>query len=212
MDDNELKALWQSDETSTKQVNDNELEKMLEKKSAGILEKIQKIVKIEHYSNIVAAVALITYLLYQKIWLYAAIATPLMLLVIFYYKNLYNKVLNISYAENVLEHLKTCYSTLKDFKKRYIIGLCIIVPISYYLGYEIGFFITQDPTSSPIVQNDTLSENLPIITSESPINFIITNLVTFAISIVLIYFIFDWLYGKKIRAIKKMIDTLENEE
>ena len=213
MDDKELKALWQSDLTSTKQVDENELAQILKRRSDGVLEKLQKIVRIEHYSNIIAAIFLVSSLLYFKVWLIASIVCIVMFIVIFYYKNLYNKVLNISYTENVLEHLQNIHSTLNDFKKRYIFGLIIIVPLSYYFGLEYGYFINSDDSSQTGTINNYNSNPESFFKPDNELYFILINLITLIVCVVIIYFIFHWLYGKKIKQIKNMIDTLkENEE
>lgn len=200
MDDQELKSLWQTDIPKKEQPN---IEKLIEGKSIGILEKLQKTVKWEHYLNIVISILFVGLLIYEQRWWYALGLGVFLIGVIVYYKQLYDKVTHITYTENVVEYLTDTYNTLKDFKKRYIIGLIVIFPIAYILGFELGYDWGVESYNK-----EQLTEKLD--NYEEVVFFIIVNLITIVISAVVIHFVFQFLYGKHIKKIKAMIDGLVN--
>ncbi len=204
MDDQELKSLWQSESPKKQQPN---LEKTFKGKSIGILEKLQKTVKWEHYVNIIMSVLLVGFLCYEQKWWHAIGFSAFLLGVILYYKNLYDKVNNITYTENVVEYLTDTYSTLKDFEKRYIIGLIVIFPIAYALGFDVGYDVGHQLHGS-----EKIPERAFFAEPKEWMFFIVVNLITIAITAAITHFIFQFFYGKHIKKIKGMIDTLQSSE
>ena len=207
MEDEDLKALWRSD-SSTKDTNKPDLDLVFKSKSKGILEKLQKTAKTEHYVNIVVSVLLVGYLFIAQMWYYALGLSVLMTAIVIYYKRLYDKVLNISYTENVLEYLVDIYNTMKDFKKRYFIGLLIIFPIAYILGFELGYDLGNSVESGKEIPEDIDKPD----SIYKTLAFIGINAATLLISAVFINYLFYFLYGRRIKQVKAMINNLKNDE
>ena len=208
MDDHELKALWQTDPPKKEQPD---FEKAFKGKSIGILEKLQKTVKWEHYLNIVVSILFVGFLLYSQYWWRAFGFGVFLTGIIIYYKKLYDKVTHITYTENVVEYLTDTYNTLKDFKKRYIIGLIAIFPIAYVLGFDLGYDLGHEVgyelhSGKEAPENDFLDK------PSDWIIFSIVNLITIVVSAGVMHFIFQFFYGKHIKKIKEMLENLQSSE
>lgn len=205
MDDQELKSLWQAEKPKIQQPD---FEKAFKGKSTGILEKLQKTVKWEHYLNILVSILFVGFMLFTERWWYALGFGVFFTGIIFYYKRLYDKVTHITYSENVVEYLSDMYNTLKGFKKSYIIGLIVIFPISYIIGFDIGYDLGLELGSEeePLDNSNRFDE------LSDWIIFAVVNIVTIAITAFIIHILFQFLYGKRIKKIKAMLDSLQEEE
>jgi|GEM_PF-3254639 len=203
MDDQELKSLWQTDLIKQEKPD---IDKLFHSKSIGVLGKLQKTAKWEHYVNIIVSVLFVTFLLFQEKWWHSFGFAVFLTGIIVYYKKLYDKITNITYTENVLEYLTDIYHTLKDFKKRYLIGIIVIFPISYALGFELGYDLGHEINSVEEVNQE--KNNLD--STYDWFMFILINAVTIVISAFFIHLIFQFFYGKHIKKIKGMIENLES--
>lgn len=204
MDDQELKSLWQTDIIKKE---GPDIDKLLHSKSIGILGKLQKTAKWEHYVNIIVSVLFVAFLLFQEKWWHSIGFAVFLTGIIVYYKKLYDKIIHITYTENVLEYLTDIYQTLKDFKKRYLIGMVVIFPISYALGFELGYDLGHELNS---IEEANQEKNSLDSTTYDWFVFVAINIVTIALSAVFIHFIFQFFYGKHIKKIKGMIENLES--
>lgn len=189
----DLKKIWQQGNQSSMQLEKPELEKMISKKSTGMLDWLKLIAKIEDWANFIVSILFTAVFIYLKMWDWAIVIGVFMLSISLYYHRLYKIIHNISYSENVLEFLEDTYAALKSFLKKYLVGLIVITTISYIISFSISF-------------NENNKVKLDM---EGWIFLITVALMGFILSFGLVYLYYYLIYGRKAIKLKKMIKSLK---
>jgi len=189
-----LKKIWQEGNQSSIQLEKKELEKMISKKSTGMLDWLKLIAKIEDWANFLVTIIFTAGFAYFKMWEWAIIFGIIMLAVSFYYHHLYKIIHRISYSENVLEFLEDTYAALKSFLRKYLIGLIIISTLSYVISFSLSYQHNKQ------VVLDTMGW----------IILITIGLIGLVFSIGLVYLYYYLIYGRKAIKLKKMIKSLKD--
>lgn len=189
----DLKKIWQQGNQSSMQLEKSELEKMISRKSTGLLDWLKLIAKIEDWANFVVSILFTAVFVYLKMWNWAVVFGVFMLSISLYYHRLYKIIHNISYSENVLEFLEDTYAALKSFLKKYLVGLIFVTTISYIISFSISFNENN---------NSKLDTNGWIL-------LIIVALVGFILSFGVVYLYYYLIYGRKALKLKKMIKSLK---
>lgn len=184
--DNEWKEIWQ-------QSSDNQPLPVtidLNKKSLGIVDRIERTIRLEYWFNwAFTVIAPIWFLLYGKA-LEASIIVVTMPPILYYYYLLLNKLKQTKLDADVQSYLKKAYKVLKAFMNHYKIA-CVI-------GGFIGFFWGLSETSHG---------EYPFQNIDAP------KLIGYSMAILggigLVYLLIYLMYGRQFKRFEKLVENLE---
>ena len=191
MEELNIKEIWQTQKLSTPDFQEDELERMLRKKSQSIVDKLKKTTRIEHAANIIVSIFLIIFFLYHKEYSFSVFLSIFMFAVVAYYKKLYNKLQSIQPSADVHLYLEQVYEKLNDFINKYQISLSILFTISFMIGLYLG--IKDKPPGERFNEPSAY----------------VKVIVVYAVALALCFFIVYLLYGKKAKRIKEMLNQIE---
>ncbi len=189
----DLKKIWNSGEKPKVHLEKEKLEKVISKKSSGILDWLKIIAKIEDWGNFIFSIGFIIYFIYSQNYDWAIVFGIFSMGVSVYFHYIYKIIHRISYSENVLEFLEDTYAALRSFLRKYMTALIVIYFISYIASMSLH------------MEKDVL-ENLDAI---GWLIIIGAGIVGFAVTWVFIYIYYYLVYGRKAKKLKKMIKSLK---
>lgn len=192
----DLKEIWNNSEKPVVNLEREKLEKVISKKSTGILDWLKIIAKIEDWGNFIFSIASIIYFIYYQYYDWAIVFGILCMGISSYFHYIYKIIHRISYSENVLEFLEDTYAALRSFLRKYLTALFVIYFISFIaslaLNMEADAFEKLNATSWLII--------------------IGSGIIGFFVAWILIYTYYYLVYGRKARKLKKMIESLKEKE
>ena len=191
----ELKNIWES-ASQPVEISDERVEKIINKKSLNLVEKLTKAVRFEHIFNMIVSPLLVAICVWMEVYKLALILSAMLIPILLYYHFLIEKLYNHRIELNVYEYLKESYATLKRFILHYYLAAIFILLISLYAGYELG--------------ETMLGNHIGVIDQKSFNEDIYYWSVVAIISIALAYLFIYLLYGRKLRRLKKIIKELES--
>ena len=196
MEEKDIKELWKrGDELNANQYSLEAIERIIQLQPKNIVSKFIKTLKFEKTLNAVAFTLGSIYFLYELEWIWAVAFMIINVLFYVYYTKIIKQLSTESFDTNVAKYLCNVYHAIRRFILHYKILLWIISLPAFIFGIYI-----QNP------------EKLNSIEAILSIKIIITLALGFAITIGIGLAILYFMYGKKAKKIKKMIDSLNQEE
>lgn len=191
MEELDIKEIWKTQKLSTPELREDELETMLRSRSQSIVDKLKKITRVEHVANIVVALGMIAFFIYEKEYSLSAFLVAFMGFIVWYYKRLYNKLQSIQPTADVHVYLIKIHGELKEFIRKYQVSLIIIFTIAFFVGLYYGF------------KGKPVEERL-----NSP-EFYIRIAVVYVVSLALALFFVYLIYGRWEKKIRRMLKEIE---
>jgi heme/copper-type cytochrome/quinol oxidase subunit 4 len=197
----DIKALWKKSKEE-KPLPNITRESLQADRSKSTLYWIRIILSIEFWISVIA-LPLVSYYIYNKDQNYFLISVYALitLIYLFYYQFLIKKVRDFSYDGDVVKSLKKIYRYLRS----YLLHYKVVIWISLVLGYILGSI----ESSVKAVEDNNIPE-------DEVTKFL---LITGAVSLVLIVimgavmqFLIHLIYGRKIKRLKVIVETLEEQE
>jgi len=191
----ELKNIWES-ASQPVEISDEKVDKIINKKSLNLVEKLTKAVRFEHVFNMIISPILVTICVFVSEYKLAIILSAMLIPVLLYYHFLIEKLYNHRIELNVYDYLQQSYATLKRFIRHYYVAAIFILIISLYAGYELG--------------ESVIGENVGVVDEEKFTNEIYYLSAVMIISIALSYLFIYLLYGRKLRRLRKIIQEFDS--
>ena len=186
----DIKDIWKNQPDQGSSLEEEELERLLQGKTESLLETIKRNARIEHFFNITVSPIFLIWLIFQKEWALLAVSTAGLTFLVVFYWNLYKKLWAIEPSDNTKLFLYEFYETFKDFLRRYIYGLIIILPLSFTIGIYISG--GEDPFNTVFKLKN--------------IGLIVLTLSVLGASVYGMVYLF---YGKYMKKLKELIKSLE---
>lgn len=194
--ENDIKNIWKKEQGNVA-LEENQIDNLLKQESSSLINRIIKTIKTEHILNIVALPIFLIIFIYNKMLIEAVACLLIFVPFIVYYQKLI-KVLKIdAISLSTHDYLVNSYDKLKRFIRHYkIVGSSItIVGFLFGIRYGTGW-------------EETYHEIITTIGYKFWVK-IIVLIVGLVFSIFLFHKIIQILYGKKMKALKLLIDDLE---
>lgn len=195
--DDKLKNLWKQNKSSA-EVSDNQVDDILKHKSNSVIARIIKTIKTEHIFNIVSFPIIFSLLIYYNMYIETILMVVIYLPFLIYYHFLLRRLKKAKIELNVHDYLLACYSNFKSFINHYRIAGVVLGLVGYIIGFMIGRHDNSHPFA--IFKQDGSLE----------IALILFLFFGALLSFGFIWWIIHLLYGKKLKALKLMIEELED--
>ncbi|MFT4737086.1 MAG: hypothetical protein ACI8QD_002310 [Cyclobacteriaceae bacterium] len=197
----DIKALWKKSKEE-KPLPNITRESLQADRSKSTLYWIRIILSIEFWISVIA-LPLVCYYIYDKDrnYILIAIYAVITLIYLFYYQFLIKKVRDFSYDGDVVKSLKKIYRYLRFYLLHYKVVIWLSLVLSYILG--------SIESSAKAVEDNNIPE-------DEVIKFLLitgaVSLVLIAIMGALMQFLIHLIYGRKIKRLKLIVKTLEEQE
>ncbi|HNP96238.1 MAG TPA: hypothetical protein PKJ63_11435 [Cyclobacteriaceae bacterium] len=191
MQELDIKEIWRTQELSTPELEEHQLERMIRGKSQSIMDSLKKFTRIEHIGNIIVSIAMICYFLYRGDYGFSFALVVFLGATVIYYKRLYNKLYRIQPSADVHDYLLVVHSELRDFVRKYQISFSLLFTVAFGLGLYLG--IRENPNA------DRFGD--PI--------FYVKIASVYLVSLLLCFLLVHVIYASKLRKIKQLLNQLD---
>lgn len=190
----DIKIIWRDgDAADEKAYAKSEVDKMIRKGSHGVIQRFVITLTWEQWVNLIVLTSLVIELFWGREWLVGACTLIVNLAFFFYYQRLKNNLKKESIDTNVLEYLYRVEKIVRQFMRHLKIASLLILVLAiwaaYYLNTQSFFHETMDPWP---FWGGTIGG--------------------MAVALPLSFYLIHLMYGKKARKLRRMIESLEQEE
>ncbi len=202
MADLDIKDIWAKGKLQRFETLNVDVDNLVGKKSKNVLYWVKFILWIEFGINATSLIFITFSLAYIDLktwekWTYV-ITMGVIVLYLFYYRFLIKSIDSFDYTGNVRSSLKKIYNYLRFYILHYKVYVWLVMPIAILI---ISFFSAQE-----VFQE----KNQPFEIGSKPfwMFMLLVGFVTL-ITALIMHFIVNLIYGRKIKRLKGMIDELE---
>ncbi|UXP33900.1 hypothetical protein N6H18_08075 [Reichenbachiella agarivorans] len=198
MEELDIKQIWkQGGKEQSFSYSDEAIERIVRQQPQNIVSRFVSVLRKERWANLIVLSALAIYLLLASYWGFAALVILMDAAFFFYYYFLIQKLDREFIDNNVVQYLKDVHQSICRFNRHFKITLVVIGAASvgfwFYLGYG-----KYDDVSIMMEQISWARWSMALVVTLG--------------CIVLAFYMFGQMYGKKAKMIKSMVESLDQEE
>lgn len=198
MEELDIKQIWkQGGKGDSFGYSEEALDLIVKQQPQNIVSRFVKMLKFEKWANLIVLSGATVFLLVQSYWWFAAFMLFLDGGFFIYYNSLIRKLDRELIDSNVVQYLKEVHQSICRFIRHFKITLAVIGVISFSFGFYLGYS-----------KHDDFAHMMESVTA---IRWMIAAVVIVT-SLVLAYYLFYQMYGKKAKLIKEMVESLDQEE
>ncbi|MBU2885892.1 hypothetical protein KO507_08980 [Gilvimarinus agarilyticus] len=198
MEELDIKQIWKQGGNQERfSYSEEAIDAIIKQQPQNIVSKFVKTLRIERWANLIVLSLIGVYLSYVQYWVAAGVLLLINFGFFYYYHILIQKLDRKFIDNNVVQYLNEVHQSICRFITHFKITLVVIGIASFLLGFYLGY-----------IQHDDFEAMLDTV---SMWKWIWAGVVI-AGSLVFAYYMFYYMYGKKAQQIKKMVESLNNEE
>lgn len=199
----DIKDIWAKGKLQRFNALTLDVDDVIGKKSKNVLYWVKFVLWIEFWINVVSLPIMIWSIFYVEFMpmqkTMTIITTGLVVVYLFYYQFLIRNIKAFDYTEDVYSSLKKIYGYLKFYLLHYRVIVWGVLPVIFGLT----FYMSLDQLAN--------EENITIVPGTAEFWLFLTIMSAFYLFIILIiHFLVNLIYGRKIKRLKGMIAELEN--
>ncbi|MCV9388843.1 hypothetical protein [Reichenbachiella ulvae] len=195
MKDLDIKEIWKSGDGKERfEYSEEAIQAIIKQGPQNIVSRFVKTLNFEKWANLIVLSAASVFLFIETYWVFGVFMLILDFCFYFYYRNLIKKLDQKSIGNNVVQYLHEVHGNICRFIRHFKITLFVIAVASFAFGFYQGY---------------SKYEGVEDMMSHVSIYRWVAAFSVIAVSLVVAYFVFYYMYGKKAKQIKEMIESLD---
>lgn len=195
MKDLDIKEIWKSGDGQEKfEYSEEAIQAIIKQGPQNIVSRFVRTLNFEKWANLIVLSGASVFLFFEQYWLFGGFMLVMDFCFFIYYRNLIRKLDEKSIGNNVVQYLHEVHGNICRFIRHFKITLFVIATASFGFGFYLGY--------SKHESFDDMIQNVPW-----PRWILAFSVIAF--SLVVAYYVFYYMYGKKANQIKEMIDSLD---